>query len=205
MGWPSVCCRRWRRRCRRAARWWRWSIIRWPARRDSPRTRCEQLPAQRTHGARRRAPRRSPPAESTADLLVARFDVPPSSIDVILPGTDRVPFSVGSGGRAAATAVGRRDRPRKGFDLLVEALARLADLAVASHDRRRPDPRSGGGRGARCSDRAPPPRTIGSTASVRFPPNALPRSTPVPTCSCWRRTSRGTAWPTPRRSRTACR
>jgi glycosyltransferase involved in cell wall biosynthesis len=64
----------------------------------------------------------------TADLLVARFAVPPERIDVILPGTDRVPPSIGSGGPGVELLSVGAIVPRKGFDLLVEALARLADL-----------------------------------------------------------------------------
>ncbi len=65
---------------------------------------------------------------ATADLLTGPYNVPPDRIEVILPGTDRVPFSVGSGGPLlhllAVGAVGAR----KGFDLLVEALARITHL-----------------------------------------------------------------------------
>lgn len=64
----------------------------------------------------------------TADLLVARFGVPPERIDVILPGTDPVPLSAGSGGPGVELLSVGAIVPRKGFDLLVEALARLADL-----------------------------------------------------------------------------
>lgn len=65
---------------------------------------------------------------ATADLLIHNYDVPTQRIEVVLPGTDRVPFSVGSDGRPlrllSVGAVG----PRKGFDILVEALARLVSL-----------------------------------------------------------------------------
>src|SRR4029077_14369151 len=64
----------------------------------------------------------------TADLLAARFAVPPGRIDVILPGTDCVPFSAGSGGPEVELLSVGAIVPRKGFDLLVEALARLGDL-----------------------------------------------------------------------------
>ena len=64
----------------------------------------------------------------TSDLLVARFGVPAARIDVILPGTDRVPLSAGSGGPEVELLSVGAIVPRKGFDLLVEALARLADL-----------------------------------------------------------------------------
>jgi glycosyltransferase involved in cell wall biosynthesis len=65
----------------------------------------------------------------TADLLATRFDVPCERIEVIRPGTDRVPLSVGSdGGPLKLISVGAVVA-RKGFDLLVEALAPLTDLA----------------------------------------------------------------------------
>lgn len=63
----------------------------------------------------------------TADLLVERFGVANDRLTVILPGTDRRPFARGSGGPVHLLSVGAIV-PRKGFDLLVEALARLADL-----------------------------------------------------------------------------
>jgi glycosyltransferase involved in cell wall biosynthesis len=64
----------------------------------------------------------------TADLLVARFAVPRERIEVILPGTDRVPLSAGSGGPEVALLSVGAIVPRKGFDLLVESLVQLADL-----------------------------------------------------------------------------
>ena len=67
-------------------------------------------------------------SEATADLLGTRLDVPRARIEVVPPGTDRAPFSAGSGDTEvhllSVGAVGAR----KGFDLLIEALAPLADL-----------------------------------------------------------------------------
>ena len=67
-------------------------------------------------------------SQATADLLIGHYDVPSRQIEVVLPGTDRAPFSVGGGGHPlrllSVGAVGAR----KGFDVLVEALARLAPL-----------------------------------------------------------------------------
>ena len=68
-------------------------------------------------------------SDSTAALLHAGFGVPPGRIEVILPGTDRVPFSPGSGGHTLRLISVGAIVPRKGFDLLVEALARLTHLA----------------------------------------------------------------------------
>jgi glycosyltransferase involved in cell wall biosynthesis len=64
----------------------------------------------------------------TADLLVARFGVPPERIEVILPGTDRVPRATGSGGPLVELLSVAAIVPRKGFDLLVDALAQVTDL-----------------------------------------------------------------------------
>jgi glycosyltransferase involved in cell wall biosynthesis len=64
----------------------------------------------------------------TADLLIARFGVLPGRIEVILPGNDRVPLAAGSGGPEVELLSVGAIVPRKGFDLLVGALARLADL-----------------------------------------------------------------------------
>ncbi len=67
-------------------------------------------------------------SRTTAATLVAGFDVPAGRIDVVAPGTDRVPFAGGSDGPPlrllSVAAIARR----KGFDVLVEALSRLSDL-----------------------------------------------------------------------------
>jgi glycosyltransferase involved in cell wall biosynthesis len=64
----------------------------------------------------------------TADLLVERFGVAPDRMAVVNPGTDRAPLARGSGdGPVSLISVGAVV-PRKGFDVLVEALAPLAHL-----------------------------------------------------------------------------
>jgi glycosyltransferase involved in cell wall biosynthesis len=63
----------------------------------------------------------------TADLLHAQFDVAPDRVTVAVPGTDPAPRARGSGGAPRILAVGAII-PRKGFDLLVGALAALRDL-----------------------------------------------------------------------------
>jgi glycosyltransferase involved in cell wall biosynthesis len=64
----------------------------------------------------------------TAHLLVERFGVPVERMAVVLPGTDPTPFSTGSkGGPLRLISVGAIV-PRKGFDILVEALAPLVHL-----------------------------------------------------------------------------
>jgi glycosyltransferase involved in cell wall biosynthesis len=67
-------------------------------------------------------------SRATADLLAARFDVPSGHIDVIVPGTDRGSFATGSDGAPLRLLSVGAIVPRKGFDILVEALARLANL-----------------------------------------------------------------------------
>jgi glycosyltransferase involved in cell wall biosynthesis len=64
----------------------------------------------------------------TADLLVGRFAVPGERVAVVLPGTDPAPLAIGCGnGPITLISVGAIV-PRKGFDLLIEALAPLAHL-----------------------------------------------------------------------------
>jgi glycosyltransferase involved in cell wall biosynthesis len=63
----------------------------------------------------------------TARNLVADFAVPQSSITVAPPGTDRGALSRGGDGPVQLVSVGAIV-PRKGFDVLVEALAKLGDL-----------------------------------------------------------------------------
>ena len=65
---------------------------------------------------------------STAQILTADFDVPANRITVARPGSDRVAAAVGSrDGIVRLLAVGSIV-PRKGYDVLVAALATLADL-----------------------------------------------------------------------------
>jgi glycosyltransferase involved in cell wall biosynthesis len=62
----------------------------------------------------------------TADLLVERFGVDRERLTIILPGTDPAPFARGNDTPLSLLSVGAIG-PRKSFDLLVEALAPLAD------------------------------------------------------------------------------
>lgn len=66
---------------------------------------------------------------ATARLLATDYGVPPDKITVAPPGTDRVAAARRGGrdGPVALLAVGALV-PRKGYDVLVEALSRLADL-----------------------------------------------------------------------------
>jgi glycosyltransferase involved in cell wall biosynthesis len=64
----------------------------------------------------------------TAETLVADFAVPDARITVAEPGTARAPRAAGSGSTAPALLAVGTVSPRKGFDVLVRALAAVADL-----------------------------------------------------------------------------
>ncbi|MGD9880270.1 MAG: glycosyltransferase family 4 protein [Reyranella sp.] len=67
-------------------------------------------------------------SDATADLLVDQFGVSRERLRVIFPGTDPVPQAAGRGsGRLRLLSVGAIV-PRKGFDVLIEALSALTDL-----------------------------------------------------------------------------
>jgi glycosyltransferase involved in cell wall biosynthesis len=75
----------------------------------------------------------------TADVLTGRFGVAAERLTVILPGTDRAPFATGNNTPLCLLSVGAIG-VRKSFDLLVEALAPLADRSwrlVIAGDRTR--------------------------------------------------------------------
>lgn len=63
----------------------------------------------------------------TAVILTRDFGVPERRISIALPGSDRAPRARGADGAVALLAVGSII-PRKAFDVLIEALAGLADL-----------------------------------------------------------------------------
>lgn len=77
----------------------------------------------------------------TADILAGRFGVAAERLTVVLPGTDRAPFAAGNGSPLRLLSVGAIG-VRKSFDLLVEALAPLADrpwrLVIAGDRERDP-------------------------------------------------------------------
>jgi glycosyltransferase involved in cell wall biosynthesis len=67
-------------------------------------------------------------SEATARVLIADYEVAPKRVTVAPPGTDRVAPVPGSrDGAVALLAVGALV-PRKGYDVLIAALARLRDL-----------------------------------------------------------------------------
>ena len=71
---------------------------------------------------------------ATARLLTADYGVPAKALAVVEPGTDRVAVAPRAGdGMVALLAVGSVV-PRKGYDVLVAALARLGRLGLAPGD-----------------------------------------------------------------------
>jgi glycosyltransferase involved in cell wall biosynthesis len=65
---------------------------------------------------------------ATARLLVADFDVPAERLSVVQPGTDRVNITARPGGGTVSLLAVGSVVPRKGYDVLVAALANLTDL-----------------------------------------------------------------------------
>jgi glycosyltransferase involved in cell wall biosynthesis len=65
---------------------------------------------------------------STARLLVSDFAVPPERLSVVRPGTDRVAHKPHRPGDAVELLAVGSIVPRKGYDVLVAALAKLTDL-----------------------------------------------------------------------------
>jgi glycosyltransferase involved in cell wall biosynthesis len=68
---------------------------------------------------------------ATADLLVKHFGVPARRITVAEPGTEPAPRARGGGGPRRLLSVGSVTT-RKGYDVLVSALAQMADLSWES-------------------------------------------------------------------------
>ncbi len=66
---------------------------------------------------------------TTRATLIAQFAVAPGNIVVAEPGTDPAPRAIGGGGESLNILAVGSIVPRKGYDLLVEALAGLQDFA----------------------------------------------------------------------------
>ena len=64
----------------------------------------------------------------TAKLVAQELGVPPDRITVAEPGTDAALRALGSGGYPATLLAAGAIIPRKGYDVLVDALARLQDI-----------------------------------------------------------------------------
>ncbi len=67
-------------------------------------------------------------SEATAERLAADFAVDRDRITIVVPGTDEAPRSPGSGGPICHILSIGTLIPRKGHDVLLQALARLFDL-----------------------------------------------------------------------------
>jgi glycosyltransferase involved in cell wall biosynthesis len=65
---------------------------------------------------------------STAQLLRADYAVAPQQLSIVRPGTDRVAVTSRAGGATVALLAVGSVVPRKGYDLLVAALAKISDL-----------------------------------------------------------------------------
>ena len=193
-----------RRSLRVGIRCSRWCIIRWRWNRDCLPEQADAL--RRSERAALAAARDViVTSAATARLVAADYGVPAERITVARPGSDPAPLARRQpDGVVRLLSVGAVV-PRKGFDVLIAALATLADLAVAADDRRRPHARPECRRTARCRYRRSRTGKSRSPCSAPCRHSALRRSMRTPICSCSPRVSRATAWPMPRRSRMACR
>ncbi len=140
---------------------------------------------------------------STARLVAADYGVPAASITIAKPGSDPAPPAQGSrDGVVRLLSVGAVV-PRKGFDVLIAALATLGDLpwqlTIAGDRTRDPMPRQ-----SLMPISSVTAWKIGLPCSVRYRRNISRRSMQKPTCSRLPLTSKAMAWPTPRLLRMAC-
>jgi hypothetical protein len=67
-------------------------------------------------------------SDTTQESIVTGFHIPPDRIGVVVPGTDDAPRSLGSEGPECRILSVGTLVPRKGYDVLLRALARLFDL-----------------------------------------------------------------------------
>ena len=140
----------------------------------------------------------------TSRLLIADYAVPPGRVTIVRPGNDRVEPGRGSGQETVSLLAVGAIVPRKGYDVLLAALASLRDLPwrlTIVGDRSRDADTA-----ARLdADLARSNSQTASAARARFPLSSSRRCIRVPISLCSRRASRATAWPLPKPSPTACR
>ena len=127
MVWRSASCRKRRRSLPVAIRCWRWCII---------RSRWSAGLSEKQADALRSSERAALSAvqgvivtsAATARLVAADYGVPAERITIARPGSDPAPLAPGSrDGVVRLLSVGAVV-PRKGFDVLIAALATLGDL-----------------------------------------------------------------------------
>ena len=168
---------------------------------DARRRRCLRANARRS----RRHGTSSPPAPATADVLTERLRRRARA-----PRRSSCPARIARRSRRAATmplcaALGRRDRPAQGLRPAGRGTGAARRPVLASDHRGRPRARSGRDGAPRCADRPAPASRADRRCRHGLAGRSSRRFTPAPICSCWPRASRATAWPSPKRSRTACR
>jgi hypothetical protein len=131
-------------------------------------------------------------------MLLAGYGVPAERITVAQPGTDRVSSCRAITVARRAAGVGSLV-PRKGYDVLIEALATSSTCrGISPSWARRAIPRLPS-RCGRQSSGTSSGRVLRSLALLRH--RASPSFTPYRTCSCCRRGTRVSAWRMRRRSR----
>jgi glycosyltransferase involved in cell wall biosynthesis len=132
---------------------------------------------------------------ATAKLVASDYGVPAERITVARPGSDPAPRSSGSRNEVPHLLSVGAVVPRKGFEVLVAALATLAELpwrlTIAGDLARDPN------EAARLQASISQHKLIGRIATLG--------SMTKPICSFSPPASRDMEWPTPRHCRTACR
>ena len=137
-------------------------------------------------------------SQATAETLVARFGVAAERITVALPGTDPRPEAHGDHRPPLLLTVATLT-PRKGHDVLIAALADIADLPWVAPIRRRRPIRSRMGRATCPRGRRARPSGARSTSPAKW---TTPRRTTLLRISSYcHRVTRDTAWSSPRRWR----
>ena len=91
---------------------------------DDTRQRLQTTEAAMFRGV----PRLVVTSEQTAERVIRDFGTPTEQIRVVVPGTDALPSSTGSGGSTCRILSAGALIPRKGHDMLLRALNRLFDL-----------------------------------------------------------------------------
>jgi glycosyltransferase involved in cell wall biosynthesis len=140
---------------------------------------------------------------ATARLLATDYGVSADRIVTATPGTDvAAPAKGSSDGIVRLLAVGAIV-PRKGYDMLIAALASISELSWAltiAGDRTR-DPDCAAQLDAAIADIA---SEIASRCLALCRTSGLPNCITAPMSSCCRRGSKAMAWPLPKRWRAAC-